>query len=277
MSCATPPETVPEPLRPWVARLWTSQGVHAPGLDREHVLPSGRMHLVIRLDGPALRILDDGHHPTLRSIQGPVIGGPRSRFYAKAVDAPVASIGAVLQPGASLALFGVCASELAERHTPLADLIGAAAADTLHAQLVQARGARQQLDLLCRWLTDRSAGASPLAPLVGHALAALARPGSIDALVRASHYSHRGFLAQFKRASGLGPKRLARLSRFHRLLSALRPDAATTPLSELALAHGYSDQPHMNREFRAMAGVTPQQYRSLAPASMLHLPLAVAR
>jgi len=198
-----------------------------------------------------------------------VVGGPRSRFYAKAVDGPVACIGVMLRPGAAMALFGASADELAERHTPLADLLGASAGE-LHEQLALAPDTRKQIDLLCRWLITRTAHAGAIDPLVQHALAALARPGSIEALVRASHYSHRGFLARFKQASGMGPKRLARLMRFQRLLHALRTEGPSA-LGELALNLGYSDQSHMNREFRAMAGVTPQQYRELAPANALHV------
>ena len=87
-----------------------------------------------------------------------------------------------------------------------------------------------------------------------------------------SHYSHRGFLTRFKQATGLGPKRLVRVMRFQRLLLALRADSPSA-LGELALDHGYSDQSHMNREFRAMAGITPQRYRDLAPADAHHVRL----
>ncbi|MFW6084495.1 MAG: helix-turn-helix domain-containing protein [Gemmatimonadota bacterium] len=31
-------------------------------------------------------------------------------------------------------------------------------------------------------------------------------------------------------------------------------------LAEVALSAGYYDQPHMNREFRRMAGLTPGEY-----------------
>ncbi len=263
--------SAPERIRPWVSQLWVSHGAQAPRRAVEHVLPTGQMHLVFRLGGPALRILHDGHDIMPRTIEGPVLGGARSRFYAKAADPSVISIGAVLRPGASLALFRVSAAELAERHTPLADLVGADA-NTLHAQLAQAPNERQQLDLLCQWLTTRSSNASPVTPLVRHALAGLAWPGGVDALVRASHYSHRGFLAQFKQAAGLGPKRLARLMRFQRLLQALRSPLLSS-LSDIALDQGFSDQAHMNREFRVMAGVTPQHYRRLAPCNSHHVSL----
>ena len=55
---------------------------------------------------------------------------------------------------------------------------------------------------------------------------------------------------------GYGPKYLVRVLRFQRLLGLARrlPDAN---LAALAVAAGYADQPHMSRECRDLAGVTP--------------------
>jgi transcriptional regulator GlxA family with amidase domain len=94
-------------------------------------------------------------------------------------------------------------------------------------------------------------------------------------MVRASQYSHRAFIALFRQATGLSPKRYARLMRFQQLLEALRRAPAAS-LSELALAGGYSDQAHMQREFREFAGVTPLQYRALAPDAAHHVAIAAA-
>nr|WP_212755806.1 AraC family transcriptional regulator [Flexivirga aerilata] len=59
---------------------------------------------------------------------------------------------------------------------------------------------------------------------------------------------HRRSVAAF----GYGPKRLHRISRFQRALRELR---AGVPAAECAVRNGFSDQAHLSREARALAGV----------------------
>ncbi|WP_222107492.1 helix-turn-helix transcriptional regulator [[Actinomadura] parvosata] len=61
----------------------------------------------------------------------------------------------------------------------------------------------------------------------------------------------------FRRVVGLSPKTVARVARFQRAVRALSRPAAV--LDEAAVACGYADQPHLTREVRAMAGMTPGQ------------------
>jgi len=62
----------------------------------------------------------------------------------------------------------------------------------------------------------------------------------------------RRFLAQL----GLTPKRLIRLVRLRHVLGALHAGTFSS-LAELAQACGYSDQPHLVRDFKALTGRTP--------------------
>ncbi len=271
--------TVPAALRPWVAQLWSARTDANALLTREHVLPSGQMHLVVRVSGPPLRVFDAGDPARSDTLAGPVVGGVRERFYAKEHGAAVVSVGAVLQAGASLALFGVSAAELAGRHTPLADLWGADA-DALHEQMAAAPDAQARLAGLGRFLQRRVSQAAAVPAPVREALVALSHPEParaprIDALVRAGSISHRGFIARFRHATGVAPKRYARLMRLRGLLQAMThlPGAS---LADLALQCGYSDQSHMAREFRDMTGLTPSGYRAIAPRQPHHVPLAAA-
>lgn len=264
---------MPSPaLRPFVRQLWISESAAQPAAAREHALPTGEMHLVFRLAGPALRLFSNAGDQTGSLVRGPVVGGPRSSFYIKESGASVLSVGVQLLPGAAMGLFGVSAAELAERHTPLSDLWGTGAESALD-QLSSAHGARNRLKMLEGLLAQRLPMPRAMHPAVAQLIQASGSGVRIDAAVRESRYSHRGFIALFRQATGMSPKRYARLMRFRALLAMLHDPASTTPLGELALDAGYSDQAHLNREFRQFAGVTPLQYRLLAPPAANHVPL----
>ncbi len=266
---------VPRPaLRPLIGQLWASTSTGQAAGSREHVLPTGQMHIVFRLAGPPLRMYADAADTLGSVITTPVVGGARTSFYCKEVAGPVMSVGVQLLPGAAQALFGVSAAELAGGHVPLPDLWGASA-DSVLQQLSEQSHPRRQLARLESLLAARLLPQSGLHPAVAQALAACARPTRVDQLVRDSRYSHRGFIALFRQATGMTPKRYARLLRFQALLTSLRANPAAS-LSALAHATGYSDQAHMTREFGEFAGVTPSHYRQLAPAAANHVVLACA-
>ena len=82
---------------------------------------------------------------------------------------------------------------------------------------------------------------------------------SIQALATVAGLSKYHFARAFKRSEGMAPHEYlvqCRLRRAQHLL-------ATTdlPLSEVALASGFSDQSHCARRFREHIGVTPGSYR----------------
>ena len=258
-------------LRPFIGQLWVSSSTRQATGAREHVLPTGQMHLVFRLSGPPLRIFRDAADLAGTIITGPVVGGARSSFYVKDIGAPVLSVGVQLLPGAAQALFGVSAAELAGRHTPASELLGAHA-DSILQQLSEERDPVRQLMRLESLLAARLPRVHGLHPGVAEILGHFPHAARVEDMVRESRYSHRGFIALFRQATGLSPKRYARLMRFQQLMAALR-SAPAESLSALAFDGGYSDQAHMNREFREFAGITPLQYKLLAPEAAHHVPL----
>lgn len=82
---------------------------------------------------------------------------------------------------------------------------------------------------------------------------------AIDDLAHATGISPRALRRRFHGLFGKGPKTLARTARFEYVQQRLweTPDH---PLSDVALAAGYADQAHMQREFRQFSGRTPSQF-----------------
>ena len=286
-------------LEPWVQLLWAtgadSAQVTSPYVER--VLPTGAMHVVLRLGDSPLALYEDADTGAPRLVGHSVVGGARSSSYVKRAGDSSCSVGVQLRPGAARALLGVPGAELAECHTPLAELWGSDAEllrERLHAiherALFAAHGAISgaavlgaQLDYFESFLQARlQRSAAGTNGWLMRAVAALEAGAPLSEIVESSGVSHRAFITRFHDAVGLTPKLFARVRRFQGVVAELaapeHAGAAPEPervvsLARVALDAGYADQAHLTRDFRQFADVTPSAYLRLAPASANHLPV----
>src|SRR5262249_33692046 len=109
-------------------------------------------------------------------------------------------------------------------------------------------------------------------PAVAQALEKFQQMPDVSDAVRQSGYSHRRFIVLFRQAVGLTPKVYCRLLRFQRAIEGIKSRPAES-WARRALAAGFSDQSHFNREFRTFTGVTPEEYRTLSPRLAFHVPV----
>jgi AraC-like DNA-binding protein len=90
---------------------------------------------------------------------------------------------------------------------------------------------------------------------------------TVEALAQAIGTSVRELERRFRQVVGLGPKLTCRIARV-RYAMTLLPLREGTTSAEVAQASGFCDQAHMNREFRAIAGVTPGSFTHGCGASI---------
>jgi AraC-like DNA-binding protein len=234
-------------LRNFVAALRVS----TPPLTSIDLLPDGTTTLVFRL-------LDAGRADL-------VVLGPQTRSLYKRPPRCLLAVGVVFRPGGAYPFFGVPMDELADRMVAARDLWGRRA-DALLEQLV-ALGAgvtpdrtRARLEAIERALEGRMLGPDVFEP----ASAAVARAAvrklslggaTVEETASALHTSPRNLRRAFVATVGVSPKQYARITRFQRVVSNVQ--VARGSWSEVALASGYCDQPHLVREFRALAGLSP--------------------
>jgi AraC-like DNA-binding protein len=260
----------PAALAPYVRCLWyvddTASLRDAPA--RERALPTGGMDLVVRLSDAPIHLYDALGDEVGTSFGAAVLGGARSSYYVRDTTRPARSVGVHFRPGGAAAVLGVPAPTLAERHTPLADLWGARALG-LRDALLDARTPDAALDRLAAALPSPR----PLHPAVGHALARLSGGNVRVDIVRAeTGYSNRRFIELFHQAVGLTPKMYCRVRRFQGALARLAA-GPTIDLTDVALGAGYYDQPHLNRDFRAFAGISPGAYVPHSRDRPNHVPI----
>jgi AraC-like DNA-binding protein len=86
------------------------------------------------------------------------------------------------------------------------------------------------------------------------------RQMSVSALAHEVNLSERQFGRVFRQLVGLSPKQFSRIVRLERVLNSAAYNDYDITLEQLALKYGYHDAPHLVREFRALADMSPLDY-----------------
>jgi AraC-like DNA-binding protein len=239
-----------------VERVWDFEGMAAHA--QERVFPNGQIELIVQLDDRYLDVLPDGVHPTPVACVTGIHSGP---IVVRAPRRPVRVLGIRMHPAGAWTILGHPLHELSDRTSDLDDLLGRAAAE-LAERCDGVGSGTERVRLTVEWLRRRLLGdaafaADPAALRVASRIAGTAGRTSIAALRAETGLSDGRLLSLFRQQVGATPKRLARIHRFHRALGLVT--GAGAPLARVATEAGYYDQPHMNAEFRALAGLTPRQ------------------
>ncbi|SFG79570.1 helix-turn-helix domain-containing protein [Methylobacterium gossipiicola] len=236
-----------------IETIWRSFAV----CDGHHrVLPDGRCDIILRFPS-------DGLKPS--GAIAVRIAGPSTRFHLVPISAGTAFVGVRLRPGMAGGVLALNPGSIVDRVLmddeamtalpALAELCRPAASiDALTERLglfVAGRFRLSHVDPLTTSMIDMlhvTGGRMPIAEL--------AKLHDMD--VRTAR-------RRITAATGLGPKQLAAIIRFHR---ALRLRHAGLGSANAAIEAGYADQAHMSRTFRQMGGIGSARLPELALAGL---------
>ena len=262
------------PLGAFVECLWASEREALPHAC-ERNLPTGRVDLVIALRQAHITRLA-GPGTAGERFNAALVQGPQERSVFRDTSQASSVVGVQFRAAGAAALLGLPMNELANRTVALADLWGSQATDLRDALQAQP-DAPSRLRLLHHALLLRLHGTEPCAADAAIAWAARqfdamggADAGRVESVRAALGWSNQRFIAQFEQRVGLTPKRYARVRRFQSVIERVAP-GRDAPWATLALDAGYADQPHLVREFRAFAGLTPGRYRAVAAEQPNHV------
>jgi AraC-like DNA-binding protein len=256
---------VPPPwLRPYVERIWswtapagTTVPAVLPGVGAEAFVHVGAPFAVRELDG-ALRRLPPAHLLCLR--------GRSASFVA---EQPVAFVSVRFRVGALRHFTQVPPDDLNDQFASLGDVLGRSAA-TLP-ERVHDRAGRLDDDAAFRRAVGVVVGAlrealAERSVWVDRVLARLyyrAGDESVADAASATGTSMRAMQRAVRSATGLSPKQLQRLARFHHVARRVFVDGGD--VLGAALDGGYYDQAHFIREARSLTGRTPGALFTEAP------------
>lgn len=210
---------MPPVLLPWVAGIDVATAGPSPAVD----VPDHATTLLLRSDRREL-----------------IVMGPRTRAAYHDAAPGHSCVRVRMRPGRAQALLGRPLNGLADGVLPLRDLPGLDV-DELAADPVAA-------------LEKALAGRPSPSERLDEAVRLLVGSSVTETAARL-HIGERRLHALFTDATGLSPKRFARIDRLRTVLAA---DAGRW--ADIAATAGYYDQSHMTAEFRRFMGVPPAAF-----------------
>ncbi len=84
----------------------------------------------------------------------------------------------------------------------------------------------------------------------------------INELVRKAGYSHKHFIALFKKQVGTSPKNLQRIVRLQRVIQIVK-NKPNVKWTDILYQFPFSDPAHFAHDFKELTGMTPDKYLSL--------------
>jgi AraC-like DNA-binding protein len=214
----------------------------------------------------ALEVLPDGYAEIIfhagagcmmdgRPLPSPFVMGLLERPVLLATTGPLDIFGIRCFPWTVYELLGLPsgADDMALAGRPIAALQPLLAACLLAGRLDDAVAAA------AGYFLDAHGAVDGLLARAGGAMRAAGGTLPVGQVALAAHATRRTLERRFRHASGRTVKDVSSLIRFEQVRNLLwhTPDAS---LADAALAFGYTDQPHLSREFKKYSGMTPAAF-----------------
>jgi AraC-like DNA-binding protein len=242
------------PLRPFVERLWWLEGP-AEEIAAEPIPPDGRTEIIVHGGDPFARIDEAG----ATHVQDRVLFAGQLTRAVKLLPRGYARIaGAHLRPHAAHALFGVPQRVMTDAIVDLRD-VHHVLARRLRDD-VAGRGSGEEMVAALATAIESEA---VRARIEGSTAAAVAIATGRKGLVQVANLAEElGLSARqverlFDERIGLSPKFFLRVVRFQEVLRGLRQETIGATWAARAAEHGFYDQAHFIRDFKAFVGESP--------------------
>jgi AraC-like DNA-binding protein len=237
-------------LRPFVEHFWSvswDMGGAAP--QRVQTLPHPSVHMVFETGRPA------------------EIGGVHRGRFSRMLAGQGRVFGIKFRPGGFFPFVQWPMHWLTDRTLPIDAIFGCPGAEL--AATIQARSTDEQRMLaaeafLCARLPAADPNVALVERLVDHIVGQPAAT-RVDELCEQAGLGKRALQQLFRNYIGIGPKWMIQRYRLHEALERLE-QSTSVDWAEFALALGYFDQAHFNKDFRLMVGMTPGEYRTINQA-----------
>lgn len=208
------------------------------------------------------RLVPDGCVDVLWIDNGTAwVCGPETAAWTFALPPGTEAAGVRFRPGRAGDVLGFGTAEVRNTRVRLEDVLGSRAERLVAGRLGDTPEPATRLATFQSHVRGWLAGAPDPDPVV-HAVAQLLSrdvTATVASIAEAVGLSERQLHRRCVAAFGYGPATLRRILRLQRFIRLANHPAAPTDLAGLAARAGYTDQPHLSHDCRAIAGVSPRE------------------
>lgn len=247
-----------QPLAGWVDRIWGMDLRSDAPSALPRLLPGTGAEIFIHLAEPFRQVVGNGKEVMLPEAY---LLALRHQSINLAPARDVHFIAIRFKAGCASLFLRCPLAECLDCPAPLEELMGPAASSLVDT-LRESRTRQERIGLIEDFLLHRLGDPACFDDRVALATRQLYyRPSGVQALADRLGLGRRQLERRFNSQEGLSPVAFRQLARFQRTAKTLRLDPGLS-LAQTGIDFGFADQAHMTREFRAIAGQTPEQLRS---------------
>ena len=247
----------PHPLLTGLVRGYAGFVEHGPRRLRRREVAQEQVTLILNF-GPPLRV---GGPTEPTAERGSFVAAITDTYAITEHDGVSHGLQVDFSPLGAHMLLGLPMHELSALVIPLEEVLGREAPRLVEA-LAEAPGWPARFEMLDRFVLTRVEAARRPSPDVAFAWSRLVETSGripIASLASELGCSRRHLVGRFREQVGPAPKTAARIMRFAGAVRQLGLDDGSR-FAEIAGDCGYYDQPHLNRDFRELAGTTPSEF-----------------
>jgi len=191
--------------------------------------------------------------------------GIQTEAVTRQASGPLGVVMVRFKPEAAARIMGYEMNTFAGNHVALGDVFGATEMSLLEEMLAEAKSAAERVARIEAFLLrhTRTDEVHPAVRLAVRCLQTDPRT-SVTRLARQLDISERHLSRRFHTMVGASPKQFARVVR---LVESLRLRRCGTTWADIAAACGFTDQAHMIKDYRSMAGIPPEAFTRAALAA----------
>ncbi len=242
-----------------ISCYWTLEVPSAEDSERQRIIPDGKIEMAFVLGDDIKRYTAE--HDFILQPRAFVLGQTLEPFYVEPTG-NVNSFSISFYPYGFANFVDVPLKTLANTETPISDLFGEEAANSLEQQIIQATDTQKRIAIAEQFLLDRLGKFSLKDTIVKSTVEALlATEGntSISNILKNDSSKRRQLERRFAEQIGLSPKQLGKVIRLQSALKMLL-NQESGHLTNIAYESNYYDQSHFIKDFREFTGISPKDF-----------------